>query len=68
MAAIGGACACDDRRPWVQVQRRTFTNWVNAILKEKGLSVEALEDELEDGVILLKLLETLAPEKRMPGR
>ena len=60
-------CLCDDRL-WVQVQQRTFTNWVNANLKGQGLSVETLESDLADGVLLIKLLETLAPGKRMPGR
>ena len=53
---------------WVDVQKKTFTNWINDRLKETNRRVEELERDLEDGVTLIKLLEVLAPEKKMPGR
>ena len=53
---------------WVEVQKNTFTNWANEKLKQEGIRVTNLETDLEDGVILIKLLETLAPGKKMPGR
>ena len=53
---------------WVDVQKKTFTNWINDRLKETDRKVEDLETDLEDGVTLIKLLEVLAPGKKMPGR
>lgn len=53
---------------WVDVQKKTFTNWINDRLKETDRRVEDLETDLEDGVTLIKLLELLAPGKKMPGR
>ena len=55
-------------RSWIDVQKKTFTNWVNDKLKETDRRVEDLETDLDDGVTLIKLLEVLAPGKRMPGR
>lgn len=62
---LSGASVGED---WVEVQKKTFTNWANETLKQGGLKVTNLETDLEDGVILIKLLEMLAPGKRMPGR
>ena len=53
----------------VEVRKKTFTNWANEKLKaQEGVRLADLETDLEDGVILIKLLEMLAPGKRMPGR
>ncbi len=53
---------------WIDVQKKTFTNWVNDHLKDTGLSVKDLQVDLDSGVVLIKLLEALAPGKKMPGR
>ena len=50
------------------VQKKTFTNWINDRLKETDRTVEDLKTDLDDGVTLIKLLEVLAPGKKMPGR
>ena len=62
---LPGASVKED---WVEVQKKTFTNWANETLKQEGVRVTNLETDLEDGVILIKLLEMLAPGRRMPGR
>ena len=49
-------------------QTRTTINWVNYSLKSKSLKITNLDSDLESGVILIKLLECLAPVKKMPGR
>ena len=49
-------------------QERTFTNWVNVQLKKNGPSVSDLRKDFKDGVVLIKLLESLAVGKKMPGR
>ena len=53
---------------WIDVQTKTFTNWVNDKLKDTDRRVKDLATDLGDGVTLIKLLEVLAPGKRMPGR
>ena len=55
-------------RQWITVQKNTFTNWTNDHLKDTGIHVEDLETDLDDGVALIKLLEVLAPGKKMPTR
>ena len=48
---------------WIDVQKKTFTNWVNEKLKDTPYKVEVLEKDLDDGVTLIKLLEILANKK-----
>lgn len=60
------ACRCG--KPTACVQKITFTNWVNSCLQSTGLRVQDLEKDLDDGLVLLKLLEVLAPGKKLVGR
>ena len=60
--------ATEQPKNWITVQKVTFTNWTNDHLKDTGRHVEDLQTDLDDGVTLIKLLEVLAPEKKMPGR
>lgn len=53
---------------WVEVQKKTFTNWTNDKLKETERHVDDLQTDLKDGVSLITLLQVLAPGKKMPGR
>ncbi len=53
---------------WIDVQRKTFTNWVNDKLKATESQVEDLKEDLRDGVALITLLQLLAPGKKMPGK
>ena len=55
----------DMDKNWVQVQKKTFTNWINDKLKETNYSVEDITKDLGDGVILIGLLLILAPGKKM---
>ena len=55
-----------DSRVWVQTQKNTFTNWTNDRLKETGYHVEDIQYDLDDGLTLLKLVEGLVPEKKLP--
>lgn len=55
-------------RGWVDVQKKTFTNWVNDRLKGTERKVDDLETDFDDGITLITLLEVLAPGKKMPGR
>ena len=47
---------------WLQIQERTFTNWVNDKLSlgDTDRIVVDLSTDLSDGIILIKLLEILS--------
>ena len=57
----GGAHLAD--RGWIDVQKKTFTNWVNEKLKDTPCKVEVLEKDFDDGITLVKLLEVLSKKK-----
>jgi len=48
---------------WQQVQKKTFTKWVNSKIGERSLKITDLVKELEDGHVLLQLLEIISREK-----
>ena len=54
---------------WKKTQETTFTNWVNTSLrghlKTAKRQVKSLETDLQDGLILVQLLETLASPKKI---
>lgn len=52
---------------WIQVQKQTFTAWVNDRLKQGNVDtkVDDLKTQFADGLTLIKLLEVLAPTKKM---
>jgi hypothetical protein len=51
--------------PWAEIQKKTFTNWVNVHLSERGLKISNLEKDLSDGLSLITLLEQISA-KRLP--
>ena len=48
-----------DQGQWVQIQRTTFTNWVNEQLRPLGVVVQELRTDFTDGVNLVTLVEAL---------
>ncbi|XP_022095230.1 filamin-A-like [Acanthaster planci] len=44
---------------WVQIQEKTFMNWCNEQLKPTGKKVENLQTDLEDGLILIALMDQM---------
>ena len=48
---------------WKEVQLRVYTNWVNDKLQAIEEHVSSLPKELENGLILIKLLEFLSGKK-----
>ena len=46
-----------------EVQKRTFTKWVNSHLYKKGLKVDDLYGDLKDGTRLLALLEVISGDR-----
>ena len=51
---------------WIEMQNDTFTNWVNANLKQRGMSVQSIAFGFEDGVKLVNLFEIVS--KRSIGK
>ncbi|CAL4121143.1 unnamed protein product, partial [Meganyctiphanes norvegica] len=44
---------------WITIQHHTFRNWVNVQLRETGLRVEDLVEDMRDGLALVTLVEVL---------
>ena len=51
----------DNAKLWIEVQRKTFTNWVNNKLEGTGFAVENIETDFADGRALMALIQQLVP-------
>jgi filamin len=47
-------------RTWVDVQKKTFTGWANNFLKERIMKINDIGKDLENGVLLINLLEIIS--------
>jgi hypothetical protein len=47
---------------WIQVQQKSFTRWMNSFLSRRGLKIDNVVNELEDGKILCQFLEIIGNE------
>ncbi len=65
----GSISTLTDLEPWMKVQKRVFTNWINDKLSNSTANrkVVDLSKDLEDGLILIDLLESLSRNK-VPGK
>ncbi|RWS17901.1 filamin-A-like protein [Dinothrombium tinctorium] len=52
---------------WKQIQKNTFTRWINEHLKTVKKHIESLESDLSDGLNLIALVEVLSG-KQLPRR
>ena len=50
------------------MQLKSFTAWVNLQLAKVSLKVNDLRTELEDGILLLKLVEAISGEELQGGK
>ena len=48
---------------WVEIQRKTFTNWINEQLSVSGRAIQDIENDFCDGVNLVALVESLQFKK-----
>lgn len=48
-----------------KARRRTFTRWLNLQLQGTKLDVKNLEKDLASGVVLVRLLQSLSPQKKV---
>jgi len=44
---------------WIDIQLKTFTNWVNEQLKPTGLTIRNLQEDFANGLMLIALVECL---------
>lgn len=51
----------DNTKLWIEVQRKTFTNWVNNKLEGTGFSVANIQEDFADGRALIALIQQLIP-------
>jgi hypothetical protein len=49
-----------EKKTWVDVQKKTFTRWSNSFLRYRALKINDLETDLDEGVLLVNLLEILS--------
>lgn len=47
-------------KSWIDVQRNTFTNWANVVLRKSLESIDDLQVDLSDGLMLKCMYEVLA--------
>lgn len=53
----------DEQDSWIEVQKRTFTNWSNNVLLPRNLKIGDLETDLKDGIAAIYLFEELTKKK-----
>jgi len=51
---------------WQDIQEKAFTRWVNHHLKDRGMHIESLKDDLQDGIKLINLVEIISGKKVGP--
>lgn len=47
---------------WIQVQKKTFTKWVNQQIAPVGSHIEDIYNDLRNGINLITLLQVLFKE------
>eukprot|EP00058_Branchiostoma_floridae_P024804 XP_002610294.1 hypothetical protein BRAFLDRAFT_93030 [Branchiostoma floridae] len=47
----------------IHIQQKTFTKWINSFLEKNSVAVGELFKDLQDGVLLLQLLEIISNER-----
>jgi hypothetical protein len=55
------------RSEYEAVQKKTFTKWANSFLKERNMQIGELYTDLQDGRMLIALLEQLSNETLVCG-
>ncbi|XP_003386482.1 PREDICTED: alpha-actinin-1-like [Amphimedon queenslandica] len=51
---------------WERQQKKTFTAWCNSHLRKVGIQIKEIDQDLRDGMVLLRLLEVISGEKITP--
>ena len=54
----------DNTSEWIKDQEKTFTDWINGHLKSSKhqMTISDLRSGLKDGLVLIELMKTVAPE------
>jgi len=45
---------------WEVLQTKTFTKWINSHLRKRKLSINSLQDDFADGILLIQFLEIIS--------
>lgn len=48
---------------WIELQKKTFTKWINQHLSQRSMEIDDLYHDLSNGVKLINLLEIIAGEQ-----
>lgn len=48
---------------WQEIQRSTFTNWCNTVLKDSNIKINNIYDDLTDGTVLIQMYQVLSGKK-----
>ena len=54
-----------DKDEWVALQKKTFTRWCNSYLSNRQLTITNLFVDVNDGLVMLNLLEIIGTELRL---
>lgn len=52
---------------WIDIQQRTFTGWVNTHLKSRNMKCQDLIHDLQDGLMLINLMEIISAKQVCPN-
>lgn len=52
-----------DEYIWIEIQEKTFKNWVNEQIRPLGMSIGNLQTDFNDGLKLIALIEVLQKRK-----
>eukprot|EP01088_Endostelium_zonatum_P022112 TRINITY_DN920_c0_g1_i1.p1 TRINITY_DN920_c0_g1~~TRINITY_DN920_c0_g1_i1.p1 ORF type:complete len:746 (-),score=228.81 TRINITY_DN920_c0_g1_i1:85-2271(-) len=44
---------------WIHTQKKAFRNWANFYLRQRGLEIQNIDNDLKDGILLINLVEIL---------
>lgn len=58
--AEAGPAKLDDQ--WERQQKKSFTAWMNSHLRKRSLNCDSVDSDLQDGTLLLNLLEIISEE------
>jgi len=61
--AAGRRNDCSANAEWKNIQKNAFSRWANERLRASGLEINDLATDLSDGILLIRLTESLAGVK-----
>ena len=60
----GSLYVAGHEKDWIEIQKNTFTNWVNVQIQPYGVQIQGdLAEAFEDGITLVYLVEAVSSKK-----